>query len=149
MGQTTTGHFDGSGTGIAPGAPDFRTVYGRYDFTIHGGGTGSYTIANVKKGERVIGGYMEVIGTPTAVSGTPTFAIQVESANDLSTAASILGAPWSTVGKKAITPKINTPETTSISITEDRNVVLAIATAAVSTGEIAVRLFVVGGLDSD
>lgn len=148
MGQTTTGHFDGSGVGLAPGAPSFRSIYARYSFAIHGGGTGAYSIGTVKKGEVVVGGFMEVIGTPTAVSGTPTMAVSVESANDISTAASILGAPWSTTGKKAITPKINTPESTSITATQDRDITLTIGAAAVNTGNIAVRLIVMGGLDS-
>jgi len=118
-------------------------VVGTYDFAVHGGGTGSYAIASVPSGARVVGGWVEVTGTPTAVSGTPTIALSVEAANDLITAASVLGAPWSTTGKKAITPKANTPESTSISVTADRNVTVAIATAAISTGVFTVYLDVV------
>jgi hypothetical protein len=139
MGQLSNGAFDGSGAGVFPGA-DRRTVVGTYSFAQHGGGTGSYAIASIPAGARVVGGFAEVVGTPTAVSGTPTIAVSVESANDLITAASILGAPWSTVGKKAITPKVNTPETNSILATADRNVTVAIASAAISTGIITVTL---------
>lgn len=145
MGQLSTGHFDGSGTGISPGANSRRTIVGTYSFAVHGGGTGSYTVASLPSGARVVGGWVEVVGTPTAVSGTPTMALSVEAANDLITAASILGAPWSTVGKKAITPKVNTPETTSITLTANRNVTVAIASAAINTGVISVYLDVVGG----
>ncbi len=142
MGQLSNGAFDGTGTGVFPGH-DRRMVVGTYDFAVHGGGTGSYAIASVPSGARVVGGWVEVTGTPTAVSGTPTIALSVEAANDLITAASVLGAPWSTTGKKAITPKANTPESTSISVTADRNVTVAIATAAISTGVFTVYLDVV------
>lgn len=144
MGQLSTGHFDGSGTGISPGPNSRRTIVATYSFAVHGGGTGSYALASLPSGARVVGGWVEVSGTPTAVSGTPTMALSVEAANDLITAASILGAPWSTTGKKAITPKANTPETTSITLTADRNVTLAIAAAEVNTGVISVYLDVVG-----
>jgi len=144
MGQLASGAFDGSGAGVFPGGNERRTVTGTYSFAVHTGGTGSYAIASIPNGSRVVGGWVEVVGTPTAVSGTPTIAVQVEAANDLITAASILGAPWSTVGKKAITPKVNTPETNSILLTADRNVTVAIASAAISTGIITVTLDVIG-----
>lgn len=144
MGQTSSGHFDGSGTGVSAGAISRRTIVGTYSFATHTGGTGSYAVAHLPAGARVLGGFVEVVGTPTAVSGTPTIAVSVEAANDLITAASILGAPWSTVGKKAITPKVNTPETNSILLTAERDVTVAIATAAISTGIISVTLDIIG-----
>lgn len=144
MGQLSSGHFDGSGTGLSPGANSRRTIVGTYSFAVHGGGTGSYAIARLNAGARVVGGWANVAGTPTAVSGTPTIAVSIEAANDVITAASILGAPWSTVGKKAITPKVNTPESTSILLTVDRDVVVEIASAAISTGILNVYLDVIG-----
>lgn len=139
MGQTANYTFDGSGVGVSPGG-DFRIVQGTYSFANLGGGTGTYALAALPSGTRVVGGWVEVSGTPTAVSGTPTIAIHVESANDLVTAASVLGAPWSTTGKKAITPKINTPESTSITLSADQNVTATIASAAISTGVFTVYL---------
>jgi hypothetical protein len=144
MGQLSSGHFDGSGTGLSPGANSRRTIVGTYSFAIQGGGTGSYAIARLNSGARVVGGWVNVAGTPTAVSGTPTIAISIEAANDVISAASILGAPWSTVGKKAITPKVNTPESTSILLTADRDVVVEIASAAINTGVVNVYLDVIG-----
>lgn len=143
MGQLSNGAFDGSGAGVFPGA-DRRTITGTYSYAANGGGTGSYVIARLNAGARVVGGWAEVVGTPTAVSGTPTIAVSVEAANDLITAASILGAPWSTVGKKGITPKVNTPETNSVLLTVDRNVTVEIATAAINTGIISVTLDIIG-----
>lgn len=143
MGQTANYCFDGSGVGVPLGA-DRRTVQARYTFAAFGGGTGSYNIGKLNNGVRILGGHVEVAGTPTAVSGTPTIAIQVEGANDIISAASVLGAPWSTTGKKAITPKVNTPESTSITLTADRNIVVAIAAAAINTGDFTVFLDVLG-----
>lgn len=142
MGQTSNYTFDGSGVGVAAGG-DFRIVQGKYSFAINGGGTGTYALATLPSGTRVLGGWVDVSGTPTAVSGTPTIAIHVQSANDLLTATSVLGAPFSTVGKGAFTPKINTPETNSITLTADRTVTATIATAAISTGIFTVYLEVV------
>lgn len=141
MGQTSNYAFDGSGA--APNA-ERRTVQGTYDFSKVGGGTATYNLIKLNQGCRVLGGWVEVSGTPTAASGTPTIALQVEGANDLISAASILGAPWSTTGKKAITPKINTPESTSITLTADRNVAALIASAAITTGVFTVFLEVQG-----
>lgn len=144
MGQTATGHFDGSGVGLAPGANTRRTIQGTYSFATHGGGTGTYAIARVYAGARIVGGWLEVTGTPTAVSGTPSIGINSVGANDILSTASVLGAPWSTVGKKAIVPKVNTPETTSISVAADTDVVVAITTAAINTGIFTLYLDVVG-----
>lgn len=141
MGQTSNYCFDGSGA--APNA-ERRLVQGTYDASKMGGGTATYNLIKLNQGARVIGGWVEVSGTATAVSGTPTVAIMVQSANDLITATSVLGAPWSTVGKSAITPKANTPESTSILLTADRNVSAVVAAAAISTGVFTVFLEVVG-----
>lgn len=144
MGQLASGHFDGSGTGVSPGAPSRRTIQGTYSFAVHGGGTGTYTIAKLNAGARVVGGWLEVTGTPTAVSGTPSIGINSVAANDILSTASVLGAPWSTVGKKAIVPKANTPESTSITVAADTDVVVAITTAAINTGVFTLYLEVVG-----
>ena len=141
MGQTAQYAFDGSGA--APNAQR-RLVQGTYDFSKVGGGTATYNLIKLNSGARVLGGWVEVSGTPAAASGTPTIAVQVEGANDLISAASVLGAPWSTAGKKAITPKINTPESTSITLTADRNVAALIGAAPLSAGVFTVFLEVVG-----
>lgn len=144
MGQTAQYAFDGSGA--APNA-ERRLVQGTYDFSKVGGGTASYNLIKLNAGCRVLGGWVEVSGTPTAASGTPVLGINVEGTPgtmDLIASTSILGAPWSTAGKKAITPKINTPETTSITLTADRNVQAILGTAALSAGVFTVFLEVIG-----
>lgn len=145
MGQIPVSwQFDGSGIGVASGAATRRTLACTYDFAAVGGGTGSYAIGGVASGAKILGGWMEVIATPTAAAGTPTIAVSVEAANDIQTAISILGQPWATVGKKAITPKVNTPESSSITTTAARSVTVAIATAAITTGKFTVFLDVMG-----
>jgi hypothetical protein len=145
MAQTPiTYHFDGSGVGVGAGPATRRTVQGTYDFTVNTGGTGLYSIARLNKGAQIVGGWVEVIGTPTAVSGTPAIGINSVGTGDVLASASVLGAPWSTVGKKAILPKVNTPESTSLTMTADTNIQVAITTAAISTGKFTLYLDVIG-----
>ena len=139
-----TYHFDGSGVGVGAGPATRRLVQGTYDFAVNAGGTGLYSLCKLNKGAQIIGGWVEVIGTPTAVSGTPAIGINSLGTGDIIASTSILGAPWSTVGKKAITPKENTPESTSLTMTADTNVQMALTTAAISAGKFVVYLDVVG-----
>lgn len=137
-----TYHFDGSGIGVGAGPASKRLVYGVYDFAVNTGGTGLYSIARLNKGAQIVGGFVEVIGTPTAVSGTPAIGINSLGTGDILASASVLGAPWSTVGKKAILPNTSTP--TVITMTADTDVKVAITTAAISTGKFTVELEVIG-----
>ena len=65
-----------------------------------------------------------------------TIAIHVNAANDIQTAAAVSGAPYSTTGKKAIIPKINTPESTSILLTAEREITCTVAVSALLTGKL-------------
>ena len=88
-------------------------------------------------GAIVVGGFFSVNTKFTSAStNTGTIAISVEGANDIQTAAAVSGAPYSTTGGKAIVPKINTPESTSIVLTEDREITCTVATAALLTGKL-------------
>lgn len=93
----------------------------------------------------IVGGFMEV---NTAVTGetNATLAVSVLNANDIQTAAAVSGAPWSTTGRKAIVPKANTPESTSIKIAAAaKAITFTIATAALLTGKVTVYLYFVEG----
>ena len=63
---------------------------------------------------------------------------------DVVAVAAISGAPWSTTGKKAIIPKRNTPESTSILTTAARNVLFVISGADLTAGKVQVYLEVMG-----
>lgn len=88
-------------------------------------------------GAIVVGGFFSVVTKFTsAETNTGTIAISVEGANDIQTAAAVSGAPYSTTGGKAIVPKINTPESSSITLTEDREITCTVAVAALTAGKL-------------
>ena len=88
-------------------------------------------------GAIVVGGFFSVVTKFTsAETNTGTIAISVEGANDIQTAAAVSGAPYSTTGGKAIVPKINTPESTSITLTKDREITCTVAVAALTAGKL-------------
>jgi hypothetical protein len=145
MGQIpVTYHFDGSGLGVNAGPSTRRMISATYDATVQGGGTASYPIARLNKGARIIGGFIDMLATATAVSGTPTISVGVNTAADLFAATSVLGAPFSTNADSLIIPRIETQATTSVAVTADSNVVVAVAAAAISTGRFTVYLDVIG-----
>jgi len=92
----------------------------------------------------VVGGFMEV---NTALTGeaNATLAVSILQANDIQTAAAVTGAPWSTTGRKAIVPKANTPESTSIKLTAAKAITFTVGTAALLTGKVTVYLYYVEG----
>ena len=88
-------------------------------------------------GAIVVGGFFSVVTKFTsAETNTGTIAISVEGANDIQTAAAVSGAPYSSTGGKAIVPKINAPESTSITLTEDREITCTVAVAALTAGKL-------------
>lgn len=137
MGQTASGVFDGSGTGVFRGGGATRTIEASYSFAKHGGAQASHIIGNVPSGVTVLGGYMIVDTAP--VGAGASIGITLEAAGDIVAVAAINGAPWSTTGKKAIIPKRNTPETTSVTTTVARNILFVTSAADLTAG--IVRLF--------
>ena len=84
----------------------------------------------------VIGGFFEVNTVCTSAAGTATIAIHVQGANDIQTATAVSGAPYSTTGLKAITPKSNTPETTGIKCTAAREITVTVGTQDLTGGKL-------------
>lgn len=95
----------------------------------------------------VVGGFVDVNTAFTGDSGA-TLAIHVQGANDIISAAAVSGAPYSTVGRKAITPKANTPESTSVKTTAAREITCTVAVAALLTGKLTGYLYFVEGIAS-
>jgi hypothetical protein len=94
----------------------------------------------------VVGGFVQVNTLFTSAStNTGTIAISVEGANDIITAAAVSGAPYSSIGKKAIVPKANTPESTGILLTAAREITCTVAVAALTAGKLTGFLFYVQG----
>ena len=142
MGQLASGAFDGSGTGVFAGGTQARTIICEYDFARQGGAQGSIVIGNVPSGTWIIGGFMNVETAP--VGAGASIGITSEGAGDIVAVAAIVGAPWSTTGKKAIIPKRNTPESTSILTTAARNILFVISGADLTAGKVQVYLEVMG-----
>ena len=84
----------------------------------------------------VIGGFFEVNTVCTSAAGTGTIAIMVQGANDIQTATAVSGAPYSTTGLKAITPKSNTPESTGIKLTAAREITVTVGTQDLTAGKL-------------
>lgn len=95
----------------------------------------------------VVGGFIDV-NTAFTGDSNATLAIHVQGANDIISAAAVSGAPWSTIGRKAIVPKANTPESTSVKTTAAREITCTVAVAALLTGKLSGYLYYVEGIAS-
>ncbi len=98
----------------------------------------------------VVGGFYDV-NTPftSPTTNNATVAIKVESANDIVTATAVSNAIYGTIGRKAIVPKANTPESTSVKTTEAREITCTVAVEALDTGKLTGYLYFVEGLVSE
>jgi hypothetical protein len=117
-------------------------MFCEYDFARQGGAQGSIVIGNVPSGMWIIGGFMNVETAP--VGAGASIGITSEGAGDIVAVAAIAGAPWSTTGKKAIIPKRNTPESTSILTTAARQILFVISGADLTAGKVQLYLEVMG-----
>lgn len=97
----------------------------------------------------VVGGFVDVnTAFTSASSNTGTIAISVEGANDIISAAAVSGAPYSTIGRKAIVPKANTPESSSVKCTAEREITCTVAIATLTAGKLTGYLYYVEGVAS-
>jgi hypothetical protein len=96
----------------------------------------------------IVGGFVDVNTAFTSAAGTATIAISVEGANDIISAAAVSGAPYSTIGRKAIIPKANTPESTSVKTTLARAITCTVAVQALTAGKLTGYLYFLPGVAS-
>ena len=97
----------------------------------------------------VVGGFVDVnTKFDSDATDAGTIAISVQAANDVISAAAVSGAPYSTVGRKAIIPKANTPESTSLKCTAAREITCTVAIEAMLTGKLTGYLYYVEGIAS-
>jgi hypothetical protein len=96
----------------------------------------------------VVGGFVNVNTAFTSAGGTATIAISVEAANDIISAAAVSGAPYSSIGRKAIVPKANTPESTSVLASTAKEITCTVAVQALTAGKLTGYLYYVEGLVS-
>ncbi len=97
----------------------------------------------------VVSGFYDV-NTPftSETSNNATVAIKVEGANDILSALAASNAGLGTKGRKAIVPKANTPESTSVKTTEAREVTCTVAVEDLETGKLTGYLYYVEGVES-
>ena len=95
----------------------------------------------------VVGGFFDV-NTAFTTSASGTLAISVQAANDIQTAAVVSGAPFSTIGRKAIVPKANTPESTSVKTSAAKEITCTVAVGVLTAGKLTGYLYFVEGVAS-
>lgn len=106
--------------------------------TVAAHGTGVILPANAV----IVGGFVDV-NTAFTTSASGTLAISVEGANDIITAGIVSSAPYSTIGRKAIVPKANTPESTSVKTSAAKEITCTVATGALTAGKLTGFLYYV------
>lgn len=121
-----------------------RAVHGK---VVDGGAIGAITLRGdtLPDNAVIMGGFVDVITTcVSAGADAGTMALHVEGAGDIKAAIAISDAsnPWD-AGRKAIIPKINTPETTSVKTSAARAITGTIAAQIFSAGKFVVFLFYV------
>ena len=94
----------------------------------------------------ITGGFVNVNTVFTSANASNgTIAISAEAANDIISAAAVSGAPYSSIGRKAIIPKSNTPESTSVLATTAKEITCTVAVSALLTGKLTGYLYYVEG----
>lgn len=119
-----------------------QVMVAEYDFARDGGAIGTITLRSLGEfGSAVPAGAIVKSGmiyVQTAVTGAgASVALQMESAGDLTAAAAISGAPWSTTGTKVIIPQ---GAASAILTTVDRPLKMVISAAVLTAGKF--RLYV-------
>lgn len=133
------------------GIGNLRVAVAEFDATKKdSGGVDNTTVAAHGTGIKIpanaiaFGGFMEVLDPITGAGAS--VAVHLKAANDIQTAAAISGAPWSTKGLKAITPKINTPESTGIKTTAESEITFTVTGAVLTAGHVVVYIPFIEGL---
>jgi hypothetical protein len=132
---------------VIAGATNLKSAQAEYDFAVDGGAVSTITLRQgggntlpnlIPSGAVILGGYIEVDTLLTTASGnTGTVAVQAEAAGDLQAAAVTSGAPWSTTGRKSITPAFT--GAASVKTTADRNIKIVVA--AITAGKFRVVVY--------
>jgi hypothetical protein len=93
----------------------------------------------------ICGGFLVVHTAFTSGGSTAQIAFHAQSANDLITAAAVSGAPYSTIGRKAIVPKANTPESTGIELSAARALTATVTVEALTAGKATLFVYYLVG----
>jgi hypothetical protein len=133
---------------IIEGSTRLKSCQGEYDFAVDGGAISTITLRcatgdvmgnTIPAGSVIEGGYIEV-DTLFTTGTSATMALTTgEAANDLQTATIVSGAPFSTTGRKSITPAFT--GATTIKTTAARSLQAVIATGTVTAGKLRVVVY--------
>lgn len=122
----------------------------KYDFSVHGGAVGSISLdddvgdlsnplgtvnASIPNKFVVYGGFIDIVTTLTS-GGAATIAVGLNTTTDIKAATAV--ASW-TAGIMAIVPVATAAS--AVKLTADREVVITVATAALTAGKFFVHLF--------
>ena len=125
-----------------------KVAVGKYDFAVDGGAVGTIPLMGqtaIPSGATIIGGFVDIT-TQVTSGGSATLALQVNAANDISTAVAV--ASW-TAGVKNVLPAPTTgaiTASTAVRTTAARDISLVVATAALTAGVFYVVLYYVDAL---
>lgn len=148
----TAAEINAAAAGQSPPSSDglsgLRVARATWDFAVHGGAIKAHGLGVTLPNKAiVVGGFVDVATTCTTADGdSGTMALHVQSANDIVAAVAVShgSAPWA-AGRHAIVPKANTPESTSIKLTEAREITATIAGQVFTAGKVTVFLYYVIG----
>lgn len=113
-----------------------KLAVGKYDFAVDGGAVSTIALMGttaIPSGAVITGGYIDVT-TQLTSGGSATIAVQVNAANDISTAVAV--ASWTTGIKNVLPAPTSGAVTTSTAVktTAARDISIVIATAALTAG---------------
>jgi hypothetical protein len=127
---------------VMEGTQGLKEWKGSFDFAVDGSAISTITLRSpngpLPSGAVILGGWIDV-QTLLASGGAATVALQAEAANDLQTAITVAGAPWSTTGRKAITPAFTVAST--VKTTAPRSPQMLIAAFVLTAGKFDLILF--------
>jgi hypothetical protein len=126
----TGGYPEGSGT---------KWMRGRYDFAVDGGAISSITISaeNIPANAIILGGVVEVDTAVTSVVPQPSRCRSSPQATS-SQRRPCRVLPWSTTGRKSVIPAFT--GATTVKTTAARGIVVVIAAATLTAGQVDVLL---------
>ena len=92
-------------------------------------------------GAIILGGFIDVKTQFTGEAGA-TVAVSVQGANDIAAVETLANLGWNTTGRKAIVPKFNTPESTSVVVAASaKTVTFTVGVDALTAGRLFLYLF--------
>jgi hypothetical protein len=132
---------------VIEGTTRLKEASGEYDFAVDGGAVSTITLRSaggaslgneIPAGSVITGGYIEV-DTAVTSGGAATLGVNSEGAGDLLAATVVSGAPWSSTGRKSITPAFT--GASSVKTTVKRNLAVTVAVAALTAGKFRLVVF--------